>query len=275
MKPRLIQTFLLDGTLEGVRIIELESSIKAFVIPRLKLPDIRQRLELKQPALYLLVNSADNEVYVGESENFLDRVQNHDQNKDFWDTVVAIVSTTNTLEKSDVKYLESTTVERAKQTGTVSILNKTVPLKNTIHEFKLHSLENILADIVMITEMIGFSLFASKQEENEITWTLDVSESHARAQFRGDKFILLADSIISKKFSDNWASRDPKWLAEREELFAKYGTDRGSSVELKENVALRSPNHAAVMVVGRSINAWTTWKNSEGKTMDEVMRKNE
>mgnify|MGYP006972354577 CR=1 FL=1 len=35
-QPRLIQTYLPDGTLEGIRVIELsDSSIKAFVIPRL------------------------------------------------------------------------------------------------------------------------------------------------------------------------------------------------------------------------------------------------
>lgn len=70
-KPRLIQTYLLDGTLEGVRIIEIsESPVKAFVIPRIKLNNIKGREELKQPSLYLLVNSGENQVYIGESENF-------------------------------------------------------------------------------------------------------------------------------------------------------------------------------------------------------------
>ena len=56
--PRLIQTFLIDGTLEGARIIECESSIKAFIIPRIKINDVKNRPELAQPALYFLVSAA-------------------------------------------------------------------------------------------------------------------------------------------------------------------------------------------------------------------------
>ena len=115
--PKLLQSYLLDGTIEGVRIIELsESAIKAFVVPRLKLNDIKNREEVSWPSLYLLINSGDNQLYIGESENFYNRVKNHDQSKDFWDLAVAIVSNNNSLEKSDVKYLESLAVEKAQAT---------------------------------------------------------------------------------------------------------------------------------------------------------------
>jgi hypothetical protein len=77
MMPRNIQTFLPDGTLEGVRIIELsESNVKAFVVPRIKLSTIKDRSELAQPALYLLIGSGDNQLYIGESENFLQTMTN-------------------------------------------------------------------------------------------------------------------------------------------------------------------------------------------------------
>jgi hypothetical protein len=274
IQPRLIQTYLPDGTLEGVRIIELsESSIKAFVVPRLKLADAKDRAELKQPALYLLINSTDNEIYIGESENFFDRVRNHDQSKDFWDMAVAIVSIANTLEKSDVKYLESLAVERAKQTGAVTVLNKTVPTKNTVHEFKLHSLEKILDDLAVVAELLGFSLFADAKEDQATIWHLKTNQSLAHAQFRGDKFIVLAGSVIDKKYAASWAQAFPKSLVEREEFLAKYGKANGTTVELTENVPFKSPNHAASMTAGRSINAWTAWRDSTGRTMDEVMRK--
>lgn len=68
--PKLLQSYLLDGTIEGVRIIELsESSVKAFVIPRLKLNDVKNREEINWPSLYFLINSGENQLYIGESEN--------------------------------------------------------------------------------------------------------------------------------------------------------------------------------------------------------------
>ena len=172
-----------------------------------------------------------------------------------------------------MKYLESLAVERAKQTGAVTVLNKTVPTKNTVHEFKLHSLEKILDDLAVVAELLGFSLFADKHEDQQIVWVLETNETRARAQFRGDQFIVLAGSVIDKKYAPSWATNYPKSLIERNELLAKYGHDNNATVELRESVPFRSPNHAASMVSGRSINSWTAWKDSTGRTMDEVMRK--
>lgn len=275
--PRLISTFLPDGTTEGIRIIELsESSIKAFLIPRIKLTDIKNRPEIKQPALYLLINSADNQLYIGESENFFDRIKNHDQAKDFWDLAIAIVSNTpEGLGKTDVKYLESLTVEKALQTAAMEVLNRTVPGRNNVHEFKVHSLQKILDDTAMIAESLGYSIFSTKDENAEETWYCSAKKSQARAQFRGNKFVVLAGSIIDKSFTPSWAKFFPHASAGRNELLKKYGKDLGDTVELIDNMPQNSPNEAVSNIMGRSANAWTTWKNKDGKTMDEVMRKGE
>jgi len=271
-QPKLIQTYLPDGTLEGVRIIEIsDSQIKAFVIPRLHLSNAKSRDELLRPALYFLVSSDESLAYIGESENFFHRIKNHDQNKEFWNVAVAIVSTTNSLEKSDVKYLESLAVERA-QTGSMQIENKTVPLKNNVHEFKLHILQKILDDTGLILTSLGYDILA-RAEKAEETWHCVSKKTDARAQFRGDKFVILEGSVIDKSSAPNWNERWPKALAEREEVFAKYGKDEGDVIRLVENVAFKSPNQASGFATGRSANAWVTWKNKNGRTMDEVMRK--
>jgi hypothetical protein len=271
-QPRLIQTYLPDGTLEGIRIIELsDSSIKAFVIPRLQLKNAKVRDELLRPSIYFLVSSSDSLGYIGESENFFHRVKNHDQNKQFWDVAVAIVSTTNSLEKSDVKYLESLAVERA-QSGSMTIENKTVPIRNNVHEFKLHTLQKILDDTQLILTSLGYDILSSPDIKEDI-WFCRAKKTEARAQFRGDKFVILQGSKLDKTYAPSWAAGWPKSLAEREEIFAKYGRNLGDTVELTENVAFKSPNHAGGFATGHSINAWVAWKDESGQTMDEVMRK--
>lgn len=273
--PRLIQTYLLDGTLEGVRIIELtgSSDVKAFVVPRLKLADVKNREELAQPALYLLINSDESEIYIGESENFYERIRNHEQSKTFWDTAVAIVSTDNTLEKSDIKYLESLAIQKAKSTGAVAIRNKTAPPKNNVHEFKVHVLDKILEDVSLISESLSYSLFASEQTTEDTIWYCQTKKTDASGQFRGDKFVIFTGSVIDKSHAPSFEKDWPHSVAERDEIFTKAGKDLGDTVVLNENVPFKSPNHAGGFVTGRSVNAWTTWKNSDGKTMDEVMRK--
>jgi hypothetical protein len=272
--PRLIQTYLPDGTLEGVRIIEpSESSIKAFVVPRIKINDVKDRKELKHPSFYLLISSGDNQIYIGESENFFDRIKNHDQNKDFWDIAVAIVSKSNDLEKSDIKYLESLTVERAKATAAMEVLNKTIPTRNNVHEFKVHSLETILDDLALIVESLGYSLFTTTKSGQETVWHCKSKKTTATAQFRGDKFVILSGSIIDKSHSSVFENYYQHALTQRLEIFEKYGNDRDDTVELLQNVPFNSPNSAGGFAVGRSVNAWTLWKDAKGRTMDEVIRK--
>ncbi len=270
--PKLIQTYLLDGTLEGVKIIELSGSgFKAFVTPRLKLQDIKNRKELQQPSLYFLISGDESLVYVGECENFYHRIKNHDQSKDFWDVAIAFVSNDNTLEKSDVKYLEYLAVERARE-GSVDVLNKTVPARNTIHEFKLHILNQLLDDAQLITSAEGYDILSSPGRPKQ-TWYCNTKKTKARAEFRGDKFVVLAGSTIDKSHTKSLAATFPKAVAERVEIFKKYGKSQNGTVLLQENVSFKSPNHAGGFVTGRYVNAWTTWKDGDGRTMDEVMRK--
>ena len=269
--PRLIQTYLPSGTLEGPRIIELSgSSIKAFVIPRLQLANIRNRAELTQPSLYFLVSGDESLGYIGESENFIHRMRDHDQKKDFWDVVIAIVSTANSLEKGDVKYLESLAVERA-QSGSMKIQNRTAPIKNNVHEFKLHTLNKIIDDAQLILTSLGYDILSPSQKLEDL-WYCVFKKTVAKAQFRGDRFVLLEGSVIDKSSAPNLKVSQPQTIAEREDIFNKYGKDLGDTIELTESVAFKSPNHAGKFATGGSVNAWIVWKNKDGRTMDEVMR---
>lgn len=259
-----------------MRIVELsESNIKAFVVPRIKLNDIKDRPEISQPALYLLINSGDNQLYIGESENFFHRIKNHDQSKDFWDIAIAIVSNTNALEKSDVRYLESLAVEKAKATAAMDVLNKTIPARNNVHEFKVHTLEKFLEDTALVAELLGYSIFVSKKTNAASIWYCKSKKTVAQAEFRGDKFVVLSGSIIDKTVAPSWAKSWPKSLTERQYILSKYGEDLGDVIRLSENIPLKSPNHAGGFLTGRNVNAWTTFKDANGKTMDEVMRQNE
>ncbi|HUC20845.1 MAG TPA: GIY-YIG nuclease family protein, partial [Candidatus Polarisedimenticolaceae bacterium] len=260
-EPRLIQAYLLSGTLEGVRIIELsESSIKAFAIPRLKLQDIKDRPELNWPSLYFLIGADESRAYIGESESFYHRVKNHDQNKEFWDLAIAIVSSANNLGKSDVKYLESLAVERA-QGGSMEIVNKTIPTRNNIHEFKLHSLERILDDAQLIISSLGYDVLPPQAKDEQI-WFNVAKRTQASATFRGDKFVVLAGSVIDPTHAESWARSWPKSLIERQEILKQYGKERDGIVELTDNVAFKSPNHAGGFTTGRNVNAWIVWRDS-------------
>jgi hypothetical protein len=271
-QPRLIQTYLIDGTLEGIRAIDPEGSVEAYVIPRLKLGEAKNIAELSQPALYILLNAEDNLAYIGESENFFNRAGQHLKNKDWWTLAVAIVSKTNDLEKGDVKYLESAAIERARG-GSTRVENNTIPPRNNIHKYKVHKLNKILEDAQLILTSLGFDLFTSTEKETEQIWHCRAKLTNAMAVFRGDSFVILKGSKIDTSYAPSWGDNWPKALTERNEIFIASGVGTDRVVTLTENVSFKSPNHAGGFATGRSINAWTLWRNSDGQTMDEVMRR--
>lgn len=63
-------------------------------------------------------------------------------------------------------------------------------------------------------------------------------------------------------------------LSQRDELIASGLLKRqGDHYILQENKLFASVSSAASIVLGRRANGWLEWKNSEGKTLDELERK--
>ena len=275
ISPRLIQTYLTDGTLEGIRVIDPEGDIEAYVIPRLKLSEAKYEDKLTQPALYILLNAEDNRAYIGESESFFTRAAQQLKSKDWWTLAVAIVSKVNDLEKGDVKYLESLAIERARG-GSTNIENGTIPPQNNIHKFKVHKLNKILDDTQLVLTLLGYDvLSSSEQNQQEQIWYCRNKNSKASAIFKGDQFVLLAGSQIDLSYSPVWERSHPSALKRRQEVIEAKADVVDDIATLRDNVAFTSPHQAGGFVMGRSANAWTSWKNSAGQTMDEVTRRGE
>lgn len=274
-EPRLIETYLIDGTNEGIKVIEpADGPVTAYVIPRIKLADTARINELTQPSIYILFNADDSECYIGKANSFNNRIKDHERKKDFWDYAVVFVSSSNRWDGADIDYLEHLTVKLAKETGSIKLHNQTIPNNTTVRQNRVYLLENAAKEIGFIASLLGNDLF-TPQEKPEQVWYCNTNLTQAKAVFRGDKFVVLAGSIIDKSAAPAWVRDHENQVVEREFLFKKYGKDNGSTVELMDNVGFISPNHAGRIVAGRSVNAWTTWKNEEGKTMDQVMRRSE
>ena len=93
-----VYTKLLDKTLDGGRIIDFGStkSCECYVIPRDKSTDIcKKHSRLQQYGFYMLLGHDKNMkpmVYVGQTNDFTNRVNDHKQKKDWWDTALVFVS---------------------------------------------------------------------------------------------------------------------------------------------------------------------------------------
>ena len=121
------------------------------------------------------------QVYIGECESFLDRVKDHQNNKSFWHWAIVCTSSTKAINKADVKYLESLSLEKAINASRYEILNKNIPSRNTLHEFSEASIHNYFEDIKLLISALGFNIFEplkiKSSEPEAITDTLNNSSS--------------------------------------------------------------------------------------------------
>ena len=167
--PKTIKIFLIDGEPDGLRTVELSNWVgQAIVIPRNKLKEAKNRPECNKPAVYFLIGKETEEallpmVYVGEAENLWNRLFHHDNNKDFWQVVIAFVSKDNNLTKAHVKYLESRCLTLANTAKRYEIQNGADSSLPSLSEADVAEVEEFLTHLQLLLLLNQVCYFHSKK----------------------------------------------------------------------------------------------------------------
>ena len=131
-----IKIFLIDGEPNGRMSCELSNwSGKAYKIPRIKIKDCSDRDDLKSTGVYLLFGKDDagkDQVYIGEAESILKRLNQQLTSKDFWNEAIIFISKDENLNKAHIKYLENRLHEIAKSANRYSVENSIIPTQSSI-----------------------------------------------------------------------------------------------------------------------------------------------
>src|ERR1039457_6930113 len=129
--PFTIRIFVPDGDPEGVRLIDrMNWTGLGIVFPRSKWMDVRQRSEFTRAGVYILVGYQEDDlptIYIGQADGVRNRIENHYQNKDFWDWGIIFVSNSGGLNRAHVTWLEYALVNRATATGRCRLDNSNAP----------------------------------------------------------------------------------------------------------------------------------------------------
>lgn len=267
-----------EGNPNGMKIIELAGwSGKCFVVPRQNLREFKNMPEVNQPGLYLLFGiddaSGEDLVYIGESENFYNRITNHDANKDFWDISVIF---TGGLNRAFVKYLEYKATSLAHEANRMVVQNKVQPQENTLSDFEKVSVDQYFENVQFILGAIGYKVFDKVTESILDTkfYYLKAEGSEAKAQLLEDGSLNVFKGSLARirETESFWG-----WSKEARVRFLKDGTfiDNGDGVSYlyTKDVVFKSPSAAAATTTGRPINGWTAWKDEKGNTLDDNLRK--
>lgn len=277
-----ITTFLLDGSPTGIKTVELSNWIwKSLIIPRAKLKDIKNRPEALQPAVYFLFwidEEWRSSAYIWESENLISRIWTHDTNKPFWDTVIAFVSKDNNLTKADVKYLEAKCIEKAKKANRYTLKNWIEPIPNNLPEYQISTMNEFLDNIDILISSIWYPIIKEVDNKEELSLN---NLYYCKWPDADAKWYYISEGFYVLKWSKSRISFAPATWEWVKILQNKLITDNiliidnenPNSYLFTEDYLFKSPSSAAQLVLWRSANWWTEWKNNNNKSLDEAERK--
>lgn len=268
-----ITTYLIDGNPQGSQYVFISNKIcKMLVIPRANLSIINEREELQSPAFYILLGENDDfelKAYLGETENFKERVKDHDYKKGFWQKALVFISKDGAMTKADVKYLEHLAVDVAIKAKRYLIdENKQTPKAPNLPEHQKDSINEFFEDIKLLTSFIGCNIFdIVVQKDNHVFYAKNRG-CDAKGFYDVKGFTVLKGSVLSKDSVPSFG-----WKEKREKFLKEYTTLKDNKLILNSDQTFSSPSTAADFCIGSSNNGWIVWKDKKGQTLDEVYRK--
>ena len=271
-----IKIFLIDGDPNGRMSCELSNwTGKAYKIPRIKIKDCSDRGDLVSTGVYLLLGKDEedkDQVYNGEAESILKRLNQHLTQKDFWNETIIFISKDENLNKAHIKYLENRLHVIAKTANRYKIENSITPTQSSISESDRAEMEEFIENIKMLVNTLGHKVFDEKREfipkQKQETFVIKSTRgADAQGIQTSDGFVVFKGS---KAAISTVASMTQNFLKIRKQLIDKQVMkEKGEYFEFPEDYIFSSPSTAAAMVLGRNANGLTEWRLPSGMTLKE------
>lgn len=271
-----IKIFLIDGEPNGRMSCELSNwSGKAYKIPRIKIKDCSDRDDLTSTGVYLLFGKDDSgkdQVYIGEAESILKRLNQQLIQKDFWNEAIIFNSKDENLNKAHIKYLENRLHEIAKSANRYTVDNSIVPTQSSISESDRAEMEEFIEYIKTLVNTLGHKVFDEKREfkpkQKEESFFIKAARgADGQGEPTSDGFVVFKNSKAAATIVN---SITPSFTTYRQKLIDEgVLVDKGEYLEFSDDYIFSSPSTAAVMVMGRNANGLLEWKNMDGKTLKE------
>lgn len=271
-----IKIFLIDGDPNGRMSCELSNwSGKAYKIPRIKIKDCADRSDLTGTGVYLLFGKDDDgkdQVYIGEAESILKRLNQQLTSKDFWNETIIFISKDENLNKAHIKYLENRLHDIAKAANRYRIDNFVIPTQSSISESDRAEMEEFIEYIKMLVNTLGHKVFDKKREfkpkqKQETFYIRAARGADGQGEPTSDGFVVFKNSKAAATIVNSMTS---SLVTYRQKLIDEgVLIDKGEYLEFSDDFIFSSPSTAAVMVMGRNANGLTEWKNKVGKTLKD------
>jgi hypothetical protein len=278
--PFSLRIFVVDGDPDGLRLVERSNWIgRAVMFPRALYTQVRDRSEFQQTGVYLLIGPrTDGEgemLYIGEGDPVRPRFENHFANKDFWTRAVFFVAGPGQLNKAHVQYLEAQLVSRARAAKRMPLENVNNPAEPTLSEADRADMVVFLHNILGMLPVLSIHAF-----EQSPPITTKPGTSALTCQGRGvtaighdtpQGFVVQSGSFAAgdevPSLQEHFA-----YVCDLRADLVKSGVllKDGNKFRFTQDYTFNSPSLASSVVLGRSSNGRTDWRDESGKTLKQL-----
>jgi hypothetical protein len=264
-----------------MRVAEITTRIvRVIEVPRSQLADFLKMPEAQQVGVYFLMGELSEaglpRAYIGQSGNVGNRLVQHNQNKDFWNRALVVISLTNSMTQTHALFLEWFAIAEATKAGRYSLENGNTgsqpytpaPLQADCHEIH-ETAATLLATLGQpIFEPLTNAPTAKGEAE---LFYCKGSGADGVGEYTAEGFVVLKGS---KGRVENVASIQGTSNVQIRESLVKDGVmaPQDGLYVFTRNHLFPSPSQAAMALMGRSANGWVEWKAANGKTLDELKR---
>jgi hypothetical protein len=278
-RPFSVKMFLANGTPEGLRIVEKDNWNGCGVVcPRPLLKDSQSRLEFHKAGVYLLLGESDEDdlplVYIGEADPIGERLKSHDAEKDFWTRVVFFVGN---LHKAHIQHLESKLYLLAQNAKRCKLQNRNQPTLPTLSEAEIAHSDGFLDEMLLCLGVLGVAVFdqpanqPTTQPQREFM-TLSAKDIQAKGYVSASGFVVCKNSKAIHKSSD-YLQESAKV---RREKLIELGVLKltGNHYVFTQDYEFGSPSTAGQVILGRSTNGRSEWKDSQNRSLNDIAKLN-
>lgn len=280
LKPFSLRIFVADGDPDGLRVVERSNWVgKAIVFPRALLPKIKQRAELDQTGVYLLLGPRENGegemLYIGEGDPVRPRLESHYAQKDFWNRAVCFVAAPGQLNKAHVQFLEANLIRLANAAKRLPLDNANQPAEPSLSEADYADMQVFLENMLGMLPVLGIHAF-----EQTVPMVAAVADTLLACRGKGvsasgyeatQGFVVKAGSLAVGESVPSMQQHVRGMFDLRQELIGNGVLQRdGDHYCFTQDYVFSSPSTAAAVILGRSANGRVEWKDAGGRTLKEL-----
>lgn len=276
---RSVTLFMEDGDADGVITMDLHGwEGNAILIPRDRVSSYSNP-EVKDTGVYLLLcNSYNGErsVYIGEAidvqKRLIRHIRDYSARKEefFWETA-AVFTAGASLNKGLAQYVENRLKQIAMDVDSYTVLTKKTVSGTKLKPSAKADMETFIENIKIVVRLLGFYVF-EKPEEKE-----HKKKDESQKFFCKNAVMHIEDGMFIVEKESRIADNPSPFFIKKHNYYKKYCQLKEDNTIVNniftKDYPFSSASAAAAIILGRSANGKTEWKDEEGIPLKNYIEK--